>query len=129
MRSDVGRFFRFSLGMLRFELHPRLRFPASGPHNFGPGKADLLTEIERNGSIRTAAVAMSMSYQRAWNLVNEMNNLFSEPLVEMSRGGESGGGAQLTETGHKVLEYYRKMQQKCLEVTAPECEQLKKLLR
>jgi molybdate transport system regulatory protein len=88
-----------------------------------------LAEIDRHGSIRVAAQSMTMSYQRAWNLVKEMNALFREPLVVMSRGGETGGGASLTETGREVLERYRRMEEHCREATAEDCGALRRLLR
>ena len=42
-----------------------------------------------------------MSYQRAWQLVQVMNALFHDPLVAVSRGGGTGGGAQLTPTAKR----------------------------
>lgn len=49
---------------------------------FGPGKADLLEAIERTGSISQAAKSMNMSYRRAWQLVDIMNQCFETALVE-----------------------------------------------
>lgn len=72
----------------------------------GPGKAELLARIRETGSIAAAGREMQMSYKRAWMLVEEMNAAFREPLVTSSRGGAGGGGAQLTETGARVLELY-----------------------
>lgn len=43
---------------------------------FGPGKADLLEAIEKTGSISQAAKSMNMSYRRAWQLVDTMNQCF-----------------------------------------------------
>ncbi len=60
-------------------LEPRLRFPHDGPDAFGPGKAELLRQIDATGSIRTAADRMAMSYNRAWVLVRTMNTLFRTP--------------------------------------------------
>ncbi|MBR9652260.1 winged helix-turn-helix domain-containing protein [Thalassovita aquimarina] len=77
----------------------------------GPGKADLLEGIREAGSIAAAGRAMSMSYKRAWSLVEEMNAAFGEPLVSSSRGGTRGGGAHLTKTGEAVLSHYRKLEQ------------------
>src|ERR1043165_5853368 len=77
------------------QLQPRLRFPHAGPDAFGPGKAELLRHIAATGSIRTAARELGMSYNRAWQLVAAMNDLFLEPLVERVRGGDTGGGAGL----------------------------------
>lgn len=76
----------------------------------GPGKADLLDAIGQTGSISAAARAMEMSYRRAWMLVDVMNRSFREPLVRSAVGGTRGGGAQLTETGVRVLAQFRDME-------------------
>jgi molybdate transport system regulatory protein len=76
----------------------------------GPGKADLLQGIRDTGSIAAAGRRMGMSYKRAWYLLNTMNGSFREPLVTATKGGRSGGGAQLTATGHAVLDGYRRME-------------------
>ncbi|MCT8971557.1 winged helix-turn-helix domain-containing protein [Microbaculum marinisediminis] len=77
----------------------------------GPGKADLLEAIAETGSISAAGRRMTMSYKRAWSLVNEMNGWFAGPLVETGKGGAGGGGAQLTALGERVREAYRRMEQ------------------
>jgi len=77
---------------------------------FGPGKADLLEAIERTGSISQAAKSMNMSYRRAWQLVDTMNQCFETALVETQTGGTHGGGAAVTALGQKVLEQYRQME-------------------
>jgi molybdate transport system regulatory protein len=76
---------------------------------FGPGKADLLAGIRDTGSIAAAGRAMRMSYKRAWQLVEELNASFRQPLVEASKGGSGGGGARLTRTGTDVLARYLRM--------------------
>jgi molybdate transport system regulatory protein len=111
------------------KLEPRLRFPHSGRDAFGPGKAELLNHIAATGSIRTAAKEMKMSYQRAWQLVQVMNVLFREPLVEVSRGGGHGGGAQLTPAGEEVLRRYAHMEQACVSATRRDWRALVRLLR
>src|SRR6056297_3052108 len=84
---------------------PRLRIRIVFGENamLGPGKADLLEGIRDTGSIAAAGRTMSMSYKRAWTLVEEMNKAFRDPLVESTRGGARGGGARLTEAGEAVL--------------------------
>lgn len=72
----------------------------------GPGKAELLARIRETGSIAAAGRQMEMSYKRAWSLVEEMNAAFADPLVARVRGGQGGGGAQLTEAGGEVLALY-----------------------
>ncbi len=79
-----------------------------GPGVFlGPGKADLLEAIRSAGSISAAARSMQMSYKRGWQLVDELNRMFTDPLVDCAKGGTHGGGARLTATGEQVLDLYR----------------------
>jgi len=73
----------------------------------GPGKADLLEAIMREGSISGAARALGMSYRRAWLLVDAMNRCWREPLVATTPGGAARGGAQVTAHGEEVLRGYR----------------------
>lgn len=73
----------------------------------GPGKADLLEAIEREGSISRAGQAMGMSYRRTWLLVDAMNRCWSDRLVETVAGGASNRGARLTSCGREVLRLYR----------------------
>lgn len=87
-----------------------LRITLSESAYVGPGRADLLEQIDSTGSISAAGKAMGMSYKRAWGLVQALNEGFGRPLVESSRGGATQGGAQLTEAGHFVLARYRAMQ-------------------
>ncbi|SDI16356.1 winged helix-turn-helix domain-containing protein [Salipiger marinus] len=107
----------------------RLRILLGTDAMLGPGKADLLDLIRQTGSIAAAGRAMSMSYKRAWSLVEEMNGAFREPLVDSSRGGAKGGGARLTETGELVLEQYRKIEEIATEAGAARIGLLRSLLR
>lgn len=111
------------------QLEPRWRFPHAGPEAFGPGKADLLGFIASTGSIRRAAAELGMSYQRAWNLVQQMNRVFRSPLVEMARGGGTGGGAVVTVAGQEVLGHYREMERRALAAAEPSWRALRGHLR
>ena len=82
---------------LDFELGRRL----------GAGKIALLESIERTGSISAAGRVHQMSYRRAWLLVDELNQLFAEPVVSAHHGGAKGGGAQLTDQGRRIVALYR----------------------
>jgi molybdate transport system regulatory protein len=72
----------------------------------GPGKADLLAAIAREGSISAAGRALGMSYRRAWLLVDAMNRCWREPLVATTPGGAIKGGARVTPFGQDVLRRY-----------------------
>ena len=91
---------------------PRLRIAMGKGLILGPGKVDLLEAIERKGSISAAAREMSMSYRRAWLLVDALNQMFKRPLVVAAPGGVHGGGAQITAFGKGVAAAYRRIEQK-----------------
>ncbi|WP_119165453.1 winged helix-turn-helix domain-containing protein [Algihabitans albus] len=107
---------------------PRLRVLLGQSIAIGPGKADLLAAIDREGSITRAAKVMGMSYRRAWLLVETMNACFKAPLVEASRGGSGGGGSGLTDTGRDVLDRYRALEEKAAAAIAEDLEAFTPLL-
>ena len=94
----------------------------------GPGKVDLLESIGREGSISKAARESHLSYRRAWDMVNTMNQCFKKPLVASITGGKGGGGAKLTPAGEKVIQLYRKMEKKADTATQTEWKTLRKLI-
>jgi molybdate transport system regulatory protein len=91
-------------------LKIKVQLFAGDERAFGPGRADLLAAIEREGSISAAGRSLGMSYRYAWILVDSMNRCFTEKLVESVRGGNRGGGAMLTDAGRRVLEAYRALE-------------------
>jgi molybdate transport system regulatory protein len=99
-----------------------------GEMMIGPGKAQLLEGIAREGSISAAGRAMGMSYKRAWQLVETMNTGFVAPVVESTRGGAQGGGAHLTETGQAVLAAYRALEARVTEAGSAEIAALAALV-
>jgi molybdate transport system regulatory protein len=84
-----------------------LRLQLGGDAQLGPGKIRLLELVRDTGSISAAGRAMKMSYRRAWLLVDELNDMFREPVVVSRLGGAAGGGASLTELGVEVVRRYR----------------------
>lgn len=77
---------------------------------FGPGKADLLDAIAREGSISAAGRSLGMSYRRAWLLVDAMNRCWTDRLVETVAGGGQQRGARITTAGMQVLKAYRTLE-------------------
>ena len=96
---------------LRINLDPEGRI--------GPGKIELLEQIAAFGSISAGARQMEMSYKHAWDLVEEMNQLFGKPLVAAQTGGKRGGGAQLTQTGLSVVSRYRAIERAATAAAEP----------
>jgi len=106
----------------------RLRIVLQPDIAIGPGKADLLEGIKKTGSIAAAGRQMHMSYKRAWTLVESMNGCFKSPLVQTNRGGHKRGGAQLTQTGERVLTIYRGMELASKKAIAKDMRSLRRLL-
>jgi molybdate transport system regulatory protein len=86
-----------------------IRIDLASGGRIGPGKIALLEEIGRSGSISAAGRAMKMSYRRAWQLVEDLNQTLG-PVVETATGGAGGGGARLTEAGKTVVQEYRALE-------------------
>jgi molybdate transport system regulatory protein len=107
----------------------RLRLIFDGGRALGPGKADMLQGIAELGSIAAAGRALSMSYKRAWQLVDDLNKSFTAPLVRASKGGGHGGGAELTPEGRQVLKLYRDIERKTQRGAAAEIKRLQTLAK
>jgi molybdate transport system regulatory protein len=111
-------------------MQARLRVRVGDEVALGPGKVELLELVAQTGSITAAARKMGISYMRAWTLIRTMNDCFEQPLVAAARGGsKGGGGAELTDTGRRVLALYQAMDAECFEATRTKWKQLQKLLR
>ena len=110
-------------------VQPRFRVMRRGEIALGPGKADLLEQVGKTGSIAEAAEKMGMSYMRAWSLLKTMERCFAQPLIRVSRGGAQHGGARLTAHGLKALGLYREMEAKSLGATAGVRRRMAGLLR
>jgi molybdate transport system regulatory protein len=107
----------------------RLRILLGRDIAVGPGKADLLEAILRTSSIAAAAREMDMSYKRAWLLIDTMNRCFAKPVIAAKKGGNRGGGAELTALGEEVLIRYRRMQTAARRATADDLEVLRRKMR
>lgn len=106
----------------------RLRITKGDDIAVGPGKIDLLEAIAETGSITAAAKRLSMSYRRAWLLVDTMNRCFRAPVVVAEAGGRRGGGAALTPLGADVVRRYRRVETLAAKAAAAEVAALESLL-
>lgn len=96
-------------------LNLRIDLPGG---RIGPGKIALLEAIGGQGSISAAGRALGMSYRRAWELVEQLNTLMTEPVVEAAPGGAGGGGARLTPSGRALVEEYRAIEREAAAAVA-----------
>ncbi|MBM4236410.1 MAG: LysR family transcriptional regulator [Firmicutes bacterium] len=63
---------------------------------FGDGPWDILTRVERTGSLRQAVAEIKMSYSQAWRLLRIIEKKLGFPLLEKQTGGAGGGYSMLT---------------------------------
>jgi molybdate transport system regulatory protein len=106
----------------------RLRITKDKDIAIGPGKVALLEAIVDTGSITAAAKALGMSYRRAWLLIDSMNQMFKLPVVDAAKGGKHGGGTNVTSTGLKVIECYRRIEKDALKVGTVDIKKITRLL-
>jgi len=98
--------------MKKKQIRIRCWIDIDGVRFFGPGRLELLSLIDESGSIVKAAKAMGMSYKKAWDMVDDMNTRGKKPLVVARKGGDKGGGTELTDTGRKMITMYGKLMTK-----------------
>lgn len=101
-------------------LKPRLRIDFGEGIRLGPGKIDLLEAIIETGSISGAGRKIGMSYRRAWLLVEELNTLFTAPVVSTSAGGAHGGGTEVTPFGRNLVAAFRRLEARTQNAIAEE---------
>ena len=87
------------------KFHMRLRVYKQ-ERNFGPGVSTLMKLVEETSSLSAACKEMNMSYSKAWKIIKKAEEDLGFPLMEGTRGGESGGRTVLTERGKELLEKY-----------------------
>lgn len=74
---------------------------------FGPGRVELLEQIDKTGSVNRAAKQMHMSYKKAWGMINQLNMQSYTPLVILKSGGEKGGGSVITKEARELMVRHR----------------------
>ncbi|MES1213901.1 MAG: winged helix-turn-helix domain-containing protein [Bacteroidota bacterium] len=90
----------------------RLWIECDGNRFFGPGPVELLERIEKTGSINQAAKDMKMSYKKAWEIINTLNEHCANPLVVTHTGGSRGGGSVISDEAKQLIGYYRELRER-----------------
>lgn len=74
-------------------------------HGFGKGIEQLLTGVDKYGSLNRAAKELGMAYSKAWNILRLTEKEFDIQLI--SRDGAHG--STLTDEGRIFLAHYQEM--------------------
>ncbi|MBN1599516.1 MAG: LysR family transcriptional regulator [Bacteroidales bacterium] len=108
--------------MSEIQISNRFWVDKDGKAFLGYGRIRLLEEVSKTGSISKAAKSPGMSYKRAWQLIQSINELSDEPIVERSIGGSGGGGSLLTTRGKKIIKEFNRIENLCDKLLKRELE-------
>jgi molybdate transport system regulatory protein len=76
----------------------------------GKGRADILENIQRTGSINQAAKVMKMSYKAVWSKIKATEKHLNIKIVHADRKD----GSSLSIEGKELLENYKRLKNKCM---------------
>lgn len=80
---------------------------------FGLGPYMLLTGVRQKGSLAEAAKTMHMSYNKAHNLIKNIEGRLGFQLLKSRPGGAGGGFSQLTEEAEELISAYEQFYDEC----------------
>jgi molybdate transport system regulatory protein len=77
----------------------------------GRGRAEILANIEKTGSINQTAKVMKMSYKGVWSKIKATEKHLNRKVVHADRKE----GSRLTRYGRELLDRYRLLEKKCTD--------------
>ena len=78
----------------------------------GNGRAEILKNIERTGSINQTAKVMKMSYKAVWSKIKATEKHLDTRIVHTDRKE----GSRLSREGKELLQKYRRLKEECMSV-------------
>jgi Uncharacterized MobA-related protein len=92
-------------------LRPNIKVGIEKENIFFDARLKLLMFlIEDLGSIRQACDHMGLSYQKAWDMVNQLEQEIGYSVVERRHGGSRGRRTMLTERGRQLMHAYQRFE-------------------
>ncbi|HIU74332.1 MAG TPA: NTP transferase domain-containing protein [Candidatus Pelethocola excrementipullorum] len=88
----------------------------------------LLLLIWKNHSVRAACQQMALSYSKAWEMLNMLEESLGIKLIIRRHGGSQGGKTTLTEQGYLFLIEYQRMEEDLLTYTQSKSDAFKAVL-
>lgn len=77
-------------------IRSKIWLELEGQPVIGEGRMAMLEAIDLNNSIIRASQQTGISYRRIRGAIRDMEKAVGRPLVQTHRGGQEGGGAELT---------------------------------
>ena len=84
----------------------------------GRDRIKVLEAVAEHGSIAKAAKTTGFSYKGAWDAVTAINNLLPSPAFVLKAGGRSGGGAEVTAEGLKLIEAFHRLEERLTRISS-----------
>lgn len=103
--------------MTENKIDATLALRSEGRFLVGRDRVKLLEAVAEHGSISKAAKAVGFSYKAAWDAVNAINNLLPRPAFVTKAGGRSGGGAEITEEGRRLIVAFRRLEERLSQIS------------
>ncbi|WP_419867997.1 winged helix-turn-helix domain-containing protein [Chryseobacterium sp. CT-SW4] len=97
--------------MENLKIKGRIWIETDSGLKIGKGRALLLEQIDRLGSISEASKYLEIPYRRAWGIVKDINTNSTREVVVKVAGGKSGGESKLTDYGKKIVEKFKATQE------------------
>ena len=76
----------------------------------GPNYLRFLAAVEETGTIREGGLAVGWSYRTCLNRLRRMERALGHPVLLTSRGGKTGGSAQLTPEARRFIRIFSQWQ-------------------
>lgn len=112
---------------MNYKIKSRIWIESEDNVLLGQGRVNLLKAIDETGSLSQAAKSLSISYKKAWQLLDSVNKSAAKPVTINSIGGKGGGGAQLTEYGKSLIKAFDEINKNCWAFLDKEIAKLEKL--
>ncbi|MCC5465815.1 NTP transferase domain-containing protein [Pelosinus baikalensis] len=106
-------------------LHPFVRISIEKESLFFNSRTKLLLIlIQDTHSVRSACRHIALSYSKAWNMLNELEQELGYAVVERKHGGSKGGKTYLTKEGIDFLEKYQEFEHNVRQYAKNEFDRL-----
>ncbi len=110
--GDVNRIKRLTQKHNQQLLHPFLRISIENESLFFNSRTKLLLIlIQDTHSVRSACRHIALSYSKAWNMINQLEQELGYAVVERKHGGSKGGKTYLTAKGAQFLASFQQFEQ------------------
>ena len=100
----------YNKSMKKEDIRSQIKLKFSKDRSFfGKGTVMLLEEIDKCGNVRTACENCGFSYSKGWTILKRCEGGLGYKIVERHQGGKSGGKAEVTDEGRKLMMIYKEL--------------------